>query len=130
MTCLQETYDEKLEQMLKNSNNIVENINALFFLFLNDSDTVKKQRDIYKQFLTICLSTASHKMKQYNSKIRNKYINILNSIIFNKIIATNMYDNIIGMFINSNTLLDYDLKYNIQNYIQEQVTLINKKGTK
>jgi len=130
MTCLQETYDEKLEQMLKNSNNIVENINALFFLFLNDSDTVKKQRDIYKQFLTICLSTASHKMKQYNSKIRNKYINILNSIIFNKIIATNMYDNIIGMFINSNTLLDYDLKYNIQNYIQEQVTLINKKGNK
>jgi len=130
MTCLQETYDEKLDVLLNKSDNTIKKINYLFMLFINDDEIIIKQREIYKQFLTICLSTASTKMKEYNSKIRNKYINILNSIISNKVVATNMYDSIIVMFINSNTLMNYNLKKNIQEYIIEQINLINQKGTK
>ena len=130
MTCMQESYDEKLEQLLNNDNNVIEQINSLFMLFLDNDETTTKQRDIYKQFLIICLSTTSSKMKEYNSKVRNKYINILNSIIFNKVVATNMYDSIIAIFINSNTLVNYNLKENIQKYIKEQIIQINKKGNK
>jgi len=130
MTCLQETYDEKLEVLLKRNNSTIEKINSLFMLFLNDDEIIRKQRDIYKQFLVICLSTASIKMRQYNSTVRDKYINILYSIIDNEVVATNIYDNIIAMFINSNTLIDYNLEENIQYYINKQINLLNKKGNK
>jgi AcrR family transcriptional regulator len=128
MTCLQETYDEKLESLLYGNYTIIEKINFLFMLFINDDEIITKQRDIYKQFLVICLSTGSDKMKEYNSNIRNKYINILDTIISDKIIATNMYDSIIAMFINSNTLMNYNLKKNIQEYIIKQINTINQKG--
>ena len=127
MTCLQETYDEKLELLLNDNYTIVEKINFLFMLFINDDEIITKQREIYKQFLVICLSTASVKMKEYNSNVRDKYINILDSIISDKLIATTMYDSIIAMFINSNTLMNYNLKKNIQEYIIEQINKINKK---
>ena len=130
MTCLQETYDEKLDLLLNGDYTTIEKINFLFMLFINNDELIMKQRAIYKQFLVICLSTGSDKMKEYNSNVRNKYINILDTIISNKLIATNMYDSIIAMFINSNTLMNYNLKNNIKNYINEQINLINEKGIK
>jgi len=128
MTSMQESYDKKLELLLKKTNSIEMKLNYLFMLFLDDDKIIKKQRDIYKQFLTICISNPSEKIKQYNSNIRKKYISILNGIISNKDISTNIYDSVILTFLNSITLSDYTLKDNIQIYLAKQIKVINKKG--
>jgi len=128
MTCMQETYDKRLEMLLNRTNSIEIKLNYLFMLFLNDDEIIKKQRDIYKQFLTICISNPSENIKQYNSNIRKKYISILNGIISNIDISTNIYDSVILAFLNSITLCDYNLKDNIKIYLEKQIKLINKKG--
>jgi AcrR family transcriptional regulator len=130
MTCMQEVYDEKLELLLQKSTTLEEKLNSLFMLFLLDDESIIKQRDIYKQFLTICISNPSDEIKKYNTNIRDKYINILNNIINNKEISTNIYDYVILCFLNSITLNHFDLKINIQNYLKNQITIINKKGSK
>jgi len=128
MTCLQETYDKQLEILLEKTNSIEMKLNYLFMLFVDDNEKIKNQRDIYKQFLTICISNPSEKIKQYNSNIRKKYITILNGIIADEEISTNIYDFVILIFLNSITLSDYDLKDNIKIYLTKQINLINKKG--
>ncbi len=121
MTCMQEAYDENLEELLKSTNDIREKLNFLFIIFLSDDETIIKQRKIYKQFLTICISSQSDQTKIYNTKVRDKYINILDKIINNKDKATTIYDNIISIYINSITLNNYDLKENINNYLNKQL---------
>jgi len=128
MTCLQETYDKQLEELLEKTNSLEAKLNYLFMLFLADDEIITKQRDIYKQFLTICISNPSEKIKQYNSNIRKKYITILNGIIYNEDVSTNIYDCIILIFLNSITLCDYNLKDNIKIYLAKQIKIINKKG--
>jgi len=127
MSCMQEVYDIKLDKLLKESITLEDKLYSLFMLFLSDEYNIVKQRNIYKQFLTICISNPSEKIKQYNSNIRKKYISILNGIILNKEISTNIYDYVILIFLNSITLSDYDLKNNIQIYLLKQIKLINKK---
>jgi len=121
MTCMQESYDENLEQLLKSTNNIREKLNYLFVLFLSDEEKIVKQRKIYKLFLTICISSQSDQTKIYNTKVRDKYINIIDTIINDKDKAINIYDNITSIYINSITLNNYDLKENITSYLDKQL---------
>jgi AcrR family transcriptional regulator len=121
MTCMQESYDENLEKLLISTNDIREKINYLFILFLSNDEKIIKQRKIYKQFLNICISSQSDQTKTYNTKVRDKYINILDKIINNKDKAISIYDNIISIYINSITLNNYDLKENINNYLNKQL---------
>ena len=119
MTCMQESYDKNLFNLLENTNCLKEKLHYLFMLFLSDDVKIIHQREIYKQFITICISNPSDKIKKFNSQIRNKYINILDKMINNKEEATQIYDKIISIYINSNTLSNYNLKENMNTYINK-----------
>jgi len=125
MTCLQEEYDEKLRTKLLELPNIFSKTIALFTLFLSDDDEVIKQREIYKQFLIICLSNPSENIKQYNGKLRDKYIAMLESIIADKELAIKIYDDVIGIFVASNILDGYNLQENVRLYIRKQIDSLN-----
>ena len=124
MTCMQDEYDEMLLPKLNKLPNMFSKTIALFTLFISDEEKVTKQREIYKQFLIICLSNPSNEIKQYNANIRIKYINILEQITSNKSISQKLYDDIVGIFVASNTLHDYDLSSNVKQYIKNQIDLI------
>ena len=110
MSCLQEDYDEKLNNKLKNTNNNYDKILTLFDIFISKEKLIQTQKEIYKQFLIICLTNPDKKIKKYNSTLRNKYISILNQILNNQSISIQMYDTIVGFFIASNSLDNYDLE--------------------
>ena len=124
MTCMQDEYDEKLLFKLKALPNIFSKTIALFTLFISEDENIIKQREIYKQFLIICLSNPSSEIKQYNANIRTKYINILEQITSNKEISQKMYDDVVGIFVASNTLHDFDLSTHVKEYIKNQIDLI------
>ena len=117
MSCLQENYDEEFHQNLKNATTPYDKILTLFSIFISEDENIKVQRAIYKQFLIICLTQPSVEIKTYNTKLRKKYITILDDIIDNIDISIKIYDTIIGFFIASNSLIEYDLKTNIKNFI-------------
>lgn len=125
MSCLQDEYDEKLNFKLKEAQDTLEKTVALFTLFISNQENIIKQREIYKQFLIICLCNPSENIKQYNKKLRDKYILILNSIINNKTLSTTIYDDIVSIFITSNIVDNYNLKENILSYIKKQINKIN-----
>ena len=124
MSCMQDEYDEMLMPKLNELPNIFSKTIALFSLFISDDEKIIKQREIYKQFLIICLSNPSSEIKQYNANIRIKYIKMLEQITSNKSISEKMYDDIVGIFVASNTLHDYDLSSNVKEYIKNQIDLI------
>jgi len=125
MTCMQDDYDERLRTKLLELPNVFSKTIALFTLFLSDDDEVIKQREIYKQFLIICLSNPSDNIKQYNGHVREKYISILSQITKNTELSIKMYDDIIGIFVASNILDEYDLQENIRTYIRKQIDTLN-----
>lgn len=125
MTCMQDEYDERLRTKLLELPNVFSKTIALFTLFLSDDDEVIKQREIYKQFLIICLSNPSDNIKQYNGHVREKYISILSQITKNTELSIKMYDDIIGIFVVSNILDEYDLQENIRTYIRKQIDTLN-----
>lgn len=81
MSCLQEDYDPKLRQNLEESNNVVEKILYLFDIFLSDDETIKIQRQIYKEFLAISMNNPSDEILVYQENLKNKYTKILSDII-------------------------------------------------
>ena len=126
MSCMQETYDKKLQKSLMSIHNNMDKVFAIFDIFISHDKLIITQREIYKQFLIVCLSKPNEKVKQYNANIRCKYISILKSIIDNQSISEQMFDDIVGIFVVSNTLNNYDLSSNVQKYIKKQINLINK----
>jgi AcrR family transcriptional regulator len=125
MSCLQDEYDEKLRSRLLELPNIFSKTIALFTLFISDDEFVSKQRDIYKQFIIISLSNPSKNIKNYNGKLRDKYISILDSIIDNKQLAIKIYDDIIGIFVTSHIIENFDLQEHVRTYIKTQIDTLN-----
>jgi len=81
MASLQEVYDTKLFSKLKTTISTKEKLIALFEIFLSQEDTVQKQRQIYKEFLSIYIHNKTDAMNQYNEKMMNKYKKILQDIL-------------------------------------------------
>lgn len=120
MDCMQSDYDDKLRSDLSLCVNDREKVFALFSLFLSDDDVLVSQKDIYKQFLIACLYNPSSNLISYNAKLRDKYISFL-SQINPDINSEKIYDSIIGFFIASQSLNDYSLKNNIENFINKEI---------
>ena len=123
MTCLQEDYDEKFNYNLKNAITKEEKIYKLFDLFISKDKNIIIQKEIYKQFLIICLSKPSDNIIKYNSALRDKYILLLEDIIKNHEQSTKIYDAIIGFFIASNSLEKYDLELCIKTFIKTELKI-------
>ncbi len=127
MSCLQENYDKKLQENIENSHTLQDKILALFNIFIDDDKHIKIQREIYKQFLIICLTNPSTKIKLYNSDIREKYIAILTNIITNQVVSIRIYDTIVGFFVASNSLDKYDLTTTIKTFIKDELKNLQEK---
>ena len=127
MSCLQENYDQILEVNIKNSETIEDKILELFYIFIGNEKNIKIQREIYKQFLIICLTNPSAKIRKYNSELRKKYIAILDNIIDNQVISIRVYDSIVGFFVASNSVDNYDLKDTIKTFIKYELKNLQEK---
>lgn len=120
MNCLQADYDEQLRDNISLYDNNKEKVLSLFSIFFSNNDVLALQKEIYKQFLIACLCNPSDKLISYNSKLRKKYISFLYQIN-PKINSEKIYDSIIGFFIASQSLDDYSLKKNIENFINKEI---------
>ena len=127
MTCLQETYDKKFKQKFATAKTKYEKALTLFDFFINQEEEIQILREIYKQFLIVCLTNPSDEILNYNTKLRSKYINILNEIIDDIEVSSNLYDSIVGYFIAYHSLENYDLELQIKNIIKKE--LIDKEKT-
>ena len=123
MTCLQEDYDDKFHLNLKIAVTKEEKIYKLFDLFLSKDENILIQKEIYKQFLIICMSKPSDKIIKYNTNLRDKYISLLENIINNYKQSAKIYDTIIGFFIASNSLEKYDLELCIKTFIKTELKI-------
>jgi len=121
MYCLQEDYDGKFNKNLKIAISKEDKILKLFNLFISKEKDILIQKDIYKQFLLICISKPNEKIIDYNTKLREKYISILENIIKNYKQSARIYDTIVGFFIASNSLTQYDLEFSIKTFIHNEL---------
>jgi len=85
MSCLQDDYDPKLQHNLEEAKDVPEKVLYLFDIFLNDSETIVIQRQIYKEFLAISMNNPSDAIIEYQTNLKNKYLKVLSDIIDNGI---------------------------------------------
>ena len=120
MNCLQSEYDESLQGSLSLITDNKEKVLSLFSIFCSDNEALVSQKEIYKQFLIACLCNPSDKLIEYNAKLRYKYTSLLCEINPD-IDSEKIYDSIIGFFIASQSLNDYNLETNISNFINKEI---------
>jgi hypothetical protein len=120
MDCLQNDYDGRLRQNLEKCSETKEKIMILFSIFCGGSEDLISQKYIYKQFLIACLSNPSDKLISYNAKLREKYTSFLREI-HPSINSEKIYDSIIGFFIASQSLENYDLRKHIKSFINKEI---------
>jgi AcrR family transcriptional regulator len=121
MSCLQQEYDKTLEINILNANTTYEKVLVLFDIFLSNNETVIMQKEIYKKFLTITLANPTKNIKEYHTTLRDKYILVLNRYIKDNYLAQNIYDTIIGFFIASNSVVNYNLEDNIKTFLKQTI---------
>jgi AcrR family transcriptional regulator len=125
MFCLQETYDAKFQDTFSKAKTQSQKVLTLFDFFINEDEEIKTLRAIYKQFLIVCLTNPSEEIINYNTNLRAKYINILNDIIKDINIASNLYDSVVGYFIAQHSLNNYELETNIKQLIEKEIKNAN-----
>jgi len=81
MACLQEEYDEILKEKLAQNITTKEKLISLFDIFLSTDEKVQTQRKIYKEFLSIYINNKTDAMDTYNTKMMEKYKDILRNIL-------------------------------------------------
>lgn len=85
----------------QNAMNEKEKLFLVFEIFTETNEKIIIQRQIYKQFLIVALICPSNSILEYNKKPKKKYT-----------------DTIIGFFIASITINNYDLKNTIETYLR------------
>eukprot|EP01156_Anaeramoeba_ignava_P005897 Anaeramoba_ignava/a347254_24.p3 GENE.a347254_24~~a347254_24.p3 ORF type:complete len:197 (-),score=11.38 a347254_24:1363-1953(-) len=95
MCCLQDDYDPKLEQKLKNTDSTKQKICHLFSLFLDNDETTLTQKQIYKEFLAIYLNNPTEEIKEYYRSLRVKYGEVLSGILKSAIEKGEVSDSIL-----------------------------------
>jgi len=126
MSCLQEDYDDKFHQNLSMAEDDYEKIIVLFDIFISSDKVTQIQREIYKQFLIVCLTKPSKEILNYNANLRAKYISVLDEILKNQSLSTKIYDTVIGFFIASSSLDGYDLEHTVKDYIKSKIYKENR----
>jgi AcrR family transcriptional regulator len=90
MSCLQDDYDPKLQENLKEAKNVVQKILYLFDIFLGDDETIKIQRQIYKEFLAISMNNPSEEILVYQENLKSKYTKVISDILESEIQSKNL----------------------------------------
>jgi len=116
MGCLQEEYDNSLEERFIAIENNKEKLFLLFEIFLVTNEKITLQRAIYKQFLIVSFIYPSNTILEYHANLRNKYISVIENIS-NDFDGALIFDTIIGFFVVSITTKNYDLKTTITQYL-------------
>ncbi|MEA3499222.1 MAG: TetR/AcrR family transcriptional regulator [Campylobacterota bacterium] len=136
MSCLQEDYDPKLEYNLQQTTSVKQKIIFLFNLFLDDIETIKIQRKIYREFLAIYLNNPSDDIIEYHKVLKEKYSVVLTKIIEESIkkdeileislkFIPSIFATVEGFFI-----VNENCKDKILDYIENLFILLNKKEGK
>lgn len=138
MSCLQEDYDCKLKTKLEKSISTKQKIFALFDIYLSDEETLVIQRQIYKEYLAVLISRNTIQMNNYDNKMMEKYIKILEDI-FNEAIKKgemikdavkfipSMFATMQGFFISNN---QQNSKNMMTEYLNNILVLFEDKTTK
>ena len=80
MGCLQEDYDKKHLKKLKSLTSPKEKLLCLFDIYFSEEKTIKIQRDIYREYLSVLMSRSSQEIYQYHHQMQAKYIKIVENI--------------------------------------------------
>lgn len=81
MACLQDEYDLSLHEKFEQNISTKQKLIYLFDIFLSDEEPVNTQRKIYKEFLSIYIHNKTDAMDLYNTKMMDKYKNVLEDIL-------------------------------------------------
>lgn len=100
MICLQEDYDPKLQENLKQAKTAKEKIIHLFDIYLSDDVITTTQRKIYKEFLAVCLNNPTKEITKFHRDIKEKYALVVKEI-FEDAIQNNQLKSISLKFITS-----------------------------
>lgn len=133
MSCLQEDYDPKLKSNLESTTSAKQKVIYLFDLFINEDELIKKQKQIYKEFLAIYLNNPSDEIIAYQKVMKNKYTEILLAIFEEAIkngelieqsieLVPSIFATVEGYFI-----VNDDTKH-ILEYINSLFKILEKKG--
>ena len=132
MSCLQEDYDPKLQQNLKNCNNAKQKVIYLFDIFFNEDEDIQIQKKIYKEYLAIYLNNPSEAIIKYQRIMMEKYTEILkeifNTAILNKKIIEESIELVPSIFATMEGffILNNDKKL-ILNYIDSLFKILEEK---
>ncbi len=116
MGCLQEEYDNNLTSFDNQNHTPKEKLFSLFEIFLSDDEKISMQKEIYKQFLIVTLSSPTETILNYHEQLRNKYISVIKTIS-QDFDGGLIFDTIIGFFTVSISTKNYDLKKTITDYL-------------
>ena len=67
-------YDKEVEEKIKNTNSTKEKVLDLFQLCISENEKDKKRRQLYKEFVSICLNKSECSMIDFKKSVRFKYI--------------------------------------------------------
>jgi AcrR family transcriptional regulator len=132
MTCLQEDYDPKLNENLKKAGSAKEKVLFLFDIYLSDDPLTVTQREIYKEFLAICLNNPTDEILTFHRNLKEKYAQVLKPIFQEEIdkgkflpisleMITSIFATVEGLFILQ------DSKQQIVYYIDTLFEILKKR---
>ena len=116
MGCLQEEYDNSLEEKFRTTSNKKEKLFLLFEIFLGTNEKIELQRAIYKQFFIASFIHPSDTILEYHTNLRDKYIAVIEDIS-NDFDGALIFDTIIGFFVVSITTKNYNLTTTTTQYL-------------
>ncbi len=76
----QNNYDKEVLDSISKTQSIQEQVYSLFSLCIDKNMESEKRRKMYMEFISICLSSPSHEMIQFQENIKVKYTNWLKDI--------------------------------------------------
>lgn len=120
MDSMQDDYDYMFRAKINEIEDAKDKVLFLFSIFTSEDKVLIKQKEIYKQFLFACLSKPTPRLIEYNVSLRNKYTSLIAKMMPN-VDAYKIYDCVIGFFIASASLKDYDLTNQIISFIESEV---------
>jgi len=74
-------YDKELEKSINDAKSIKEKVLALFQLCISSDKKDERRRQLYKEFVSICLHQENSNMIEFKKSIKTKYINWLDDIL-------------------------------------------------
>jgi len=118
----QDDYDNEVIDNINNTDDIKEKIIFLFDLCISTTPQGQIRRQIYKEFISICLNDPSEKMVEFFNDIKIKYLNwlkeILQEAINNKQLKPEVLELADGLFAMAEGVLVFS---NFENYYTHNI---------